>query len=191
MTTEVWSRVVSSSVVPVVIISACGLLCLTFYNRLSYIISRLRGFHRERLQIQEDYARSSAAGQPDRFAIDRHRRLLDMLELQTARVTRQARLVRLTLYCLLGTIACLTACSLATGLSVLLPAAKYPAMALFVTGMLLLLAAVVPAILDMRLALAPIELESRFVSRLEDEFEKGANGPAGEPPEVPDRPPEE
>jgi hypothetical protein len=47
------TRIVSASVVPVVIISACGLLALAFYNRLAAIVSRLRGFQRERIHEQE------------------------------------------------------------------------------------------------------------------------------------------
>ena len=47
-----WAKIISSSVVPVVIISACGLLCLAFYNRMAAIVSRLRGFQRERLRVQ-------------------------------------------------------------------------------------------------------------------------------------------
>ena len=48
-----WAKIISASVVPVVIISSCGLLCLAFYNRLAAIVSRLRGFQRERLHEQE------------------------------------------------------------------------------------------------------------------------------------------
>lgn len=180
ITPEEWSRIVSVSVVPVVIISACGLLCLTFYNRLAYIISRIRGFQRERLKIHDDYARSYAAGHADQMVIERHRRLLEMLEQQTARVTRQARFVRMTLYCLLGTIACLTVCSIATGLAVLVPRMMYVAAGMFLLGMGMLLAGVIPAILDMWGALGAIEAESRFVTQLEDEFEaalRGSNGP--------------
>ncbi len=44
-----WSQVISLAVAPVVIISACGLLCLTFYNRLAFVVGRLRNLQRERL----------------------------------------------------------------------------------------------------------------------------------------------
>jgi len=46
---HIWAQIIPSSVVPVVIISACGLLCLAFYNRLAYIVTRLRSLQRERL----------------------------------------------------------------------------------------------------------------------------------------------
>src|SRR6185369_11893053 len=100
-----WSRVLSAAVVPVVIISACGLLCLAFYNRLAAIVSRIRGFQRERMHEQEEYARALFSGKIDRVLLTRHHRVLDMLEAQTSRVIRRARLIRGTLLCLLGTIA--------------------------------------------------------------------------------------
>mgnify|MGYP000923026210 CR=1 FL=1 len=45
-----WTKIISTSVVPVAIISACALLCLALYNRLASMVSRLRGFQRERLR---------------------------------------------------------------------------------------------------------------------------------------------
>ena len=107
-----WARVVSASVVPVVIISACGLLCLAFYNRLSSLVARLRAFHRERLAEQERLE----AGTADPTA-GRHGLMLEVLEEQTTHLLRRARLIRASLMCLLCTIACLTACSLLSGLS--------------------------------------------------------------------------
>lgn len=167
-----WSAIISSSVVPVVVISACGLLCLAFYNRLAGLISRLRTFQRERLEEQEEYARTRAAGQPDEFAIARHQRLLDMLEQQTRGLMRRANLVRRTILCLLGTIACLTLCSLATGLSVRYAFARVVAACLFFSGMTLLFGGVVLAIVEIRDSLHHVRLESEFVSELEDEFEE-------------------
>jgi hypothetical protein len=158
-----WSRIVSASVVPVVIISACGLLCLAFYNRLSSLVSRLRAFHRERLVAQEQleraYTGGEARGAPQAL-------LLEVLEEQTAHLLRRARLIRSTLVCLLCTIACLTACSLLSGLATVWPPATGEAVALFVAGMALMLAAVVFALLELRRALDPVELETQFVAGL-------------------------
>lgn len=175
MTTEQWSQIVAASVVPVVAISASSLLCLGFYNRLAYIVSRLRGFQRERIDIQERFARDHTAAPPDRFAAERHRRLLAMLETQNNEVIRQARLVRVIVYCLLATIGCLTACSLTAGLGVVLPAAKYAATALFISGMLLLLLSIVLAMVDLRRAVDVVEKESLVVSELEDDIEAVAD----------------
>ena len=53
MTVPEWPSIISVSVVPVVIISACGLLSRAFYGRLAAVVSRLRGFQREILKEQE------------------------------------------------------------------------------------------------------------------------------------------
>lgn len=175
MTAEQWSQVVAASVVPVVAISAGSLLCLSFYNRLAYIVSRLRTFQRERLEIQEQYAREIAEGRDDTLAAERQRRVLEMLEAQNAQVIRQARLVRMTLLGLLGAIGCMTLCSLATGAGVIVPAAKYAAGTLFVLGMLAMLGSIALAMFDMWGSVDVVEKESRFVSELEDDIEAAAD----------------
>lgn len=166
-----WPRVLSASVVPVVIISACGLLCLAFYNRLASVVSRLRGFQRERLAEQERLSQPRRVGEHEPEWVRRRELVLDMLEEQTRRVARRARLIRLTLLCLLATIGCLTLCSLVTGISVLWPPAIYAAVGLFIVGLLLLLSGVVLAMLELKGALDPVELESEFVARLTEHQE--------------------
>src|SRR4051794_3639199 len=148
-----WSRVISAGVGPIIVISACGLLCLAFYNRLAAVVTRLRAFHREQLQEQETLARlRGAGGGEDELALLRHQEMVGMLEVQTQRITRRARLIRRTLTCLLLTIALLAACSLAVGLSTVWPAAAYAAVPLFVLGLLLLIVGVVFALLELRYA---------------------------------------
>jgi hypothetical protein len=171
-----WPRIVSASVVPVVIISACGLLCLAFYNRLSSLVSRLRAFHRERLAEQERLDRHGADHEAFPAA---HGLMLEVLGEQTDHLLRRARLLRSALMCLLCTIACLTACSLLSGLAVLWPAAAGAAVGLFVAGMLLLLAAVVLAMCELRRALDPVELETQLVSGLTEGLGSRAPGNAG------------
>ena len=107
MVSEPWSRIVSASVTPVVVISACGLMSLAFYNRLASIVSRLRGFQRERLHEQEEIHRLTAQSSHDEITLTRRLRFLDNLSNQTTRTLRRAKLVRFTLLCLLGTIALL------------------------------------------------------------------------------------
>ena len=156
-----WSKIVAASVVPVVIISASALLCLAFYNRLAAIVSRLRGFQRERLHEQELLQETSPQNADE---LARHCKLLEHLESQTRRVERRAKLIRLTLLFLLLTIALLIACCLTLGLSVLIPQAIFIAVPLFVLGLLAMLAGTVSAMLELKAALQPAELESRFVS---------------------------
>lgn len=170
-----WSKIISAGVAPIIVISACGLLCLAFYNRLAAVVSRLRAFQRERLNEQEALARERANGTGDDISTIRHQELLGMLQVQTTRVTRRAKLIQRTLLCMLLTIACLAICSLFVGLSTICPAAMYVAVPLFVIGLLLLFIGVIFAALELRQALDPVELESRFVQDIVEEFDKSAN----------------
>jgi hypothetical protein len=170
-----WPKIISAGVGPIIVISACGLLCLAFYNRLAAVVTRLRSFHRERLHEQDALDREMASSTPDEMALVRHRELLGMLEVQTRHVTRRARWIRRTIGCLLLTIACLAACSLCVGLSTLLPALIYPAVVLFIVGLLLLIVGVIFAMIEMKFALDPVELESRFVRDIGEQFERAAS----------------
>jgi hypothetical protein len=105
--------------------------------------------------------------------------MLEVLEEQTTHLLRRARLIRASLMCLLCTIACLTACSLLSGLSVVWPPAAPAAVALFVAGMLLLLASVVPAVAELRKALDPVELETELVAGLTEAVEARRGRPPG------------
>src|SRR4051794_19625271 len=169
-----WSRVISAGVGPIIVISACGLLCLAFYNRLAAVVTRLRIFQKQRLDEQEALARLRASGNDDPIATVRHQELLGMLQVQTERVTRRAKLIRRTLLCMLLTIASLAMCSLLLGLSVIWPAALFISVPLFVIGLLLLFVGVIFAALELHQALDPVELESRFVTAIVEEFEKVA-----------------
>ncbi len=167
-----WSKVIVAGVGPIIVISACGLLCLAFYNRLAAVVSRLRAFQRERLDEQEALARARATGSSDQIASVRHQEVLGMLQVQTEHVTRRAHLIQRSLLCMLLTIACLAVCSLAVGLSVVWPYAMYLAVPLFVIGLLLLFSGVIFAAVELRQALDPVELESRFVTDILEDFEK-------------------
>ncbi len=165
-------KFISASVVPVVIISACGLLGLCFYNRLATLVSRLREFQRERLDEHERYIEARLEGKLTDLVRRRHRQIQEMLEIQTRRVNRRAQLLRFSILSLLATIAALTICSLALGLSTLHAAFNYLALVLFIVGALLLLLSVILAAIEVRAALQPVEQESRFVSRLSEELER-------------------
>ena len=94
---------------PVVMISACGLLCLALYNRLASIVSRARAFHHERFEVQMrltrlagDPAQADAAAQLG----DR----LGLLEYQVGQILARAARVRNALTCLLATVLCMLGC---------------------------------------------------------------------------------
>jgi hypothetical protein len=168
MLVEQGSRIVTASVAPVVVVSACGLLCLAFYNRLAAIVSRLRAFQRERLAAHEriDQLRAANPADPEGPAVERHRRVLDTLAQQTAGVFRRARLIRLTLLCLLGAIAALVLSSVCNGLALVWPGAMMAAAGFFLGGMALLLAGVTAAAIELFTALDVAELESVLVDEL-------------------------
>jgi hypothetical protein len=167
-----WSKVISAGVGPIIVISACGLLCLAFYNRLAAVVTRLRAFDRERLHEQEALSRQLASNTPDEIAMVRHREVLGMLETQTRHVIHRAHLIRRTLGCLLLTIICLALCSLCLGLSVRWSGLDVPAALFFVAGLLLLVTGVIFAMLEMKYALDPIELESKFIRDFAAQFER-------------------
>jgi Flp pilus assembly protein TadB len=158
-----WTKIISASVGPVVIISACGLLCLAFYNRLAAIVSRLRGFQRERLREQELLSHPQDATAQESA---RRERLLDHLETQTLHVGRRAKLIRQTLVFLLLAISTLICCCVVLGLSILLPQVIFLAVVLFILGLLLMLGGIISALMELQAALQPAELESRFVTQV-------------------------
>jgi hypothetical protein len=166
MFAENWSRVVVASVAPVVVISASGLLCLAFYNRLAAIVSRLRSVQRERLAGQLTY--NAAVKRNDLDAIDSHGRLLANLGHQTQRIIARARLIRLTLICLLLAVALMVVSSLLNGIAFFLPSVAVAAACAFGGGMLSLLTGVIIAMRELGAALDVVELESELVSELTD-----------------------
>ena len=163
-----WTRIISAGVGPIIVISACGLLCLAFYNRMAAVVTRLRAFHREQMHEQEGLARSRR--ERDDLAAVRHQAMLGMLSVQLDHVTHRARLIRRTLACLLLTIGCMAVCSLAVGLAVVEPRFAYLAVPLFMLGMLLVIFAVGFALFELRYAVGPVNLEGIFVKQLADDL---------------------
>jgi len=159
-----WSQIISAGVGPIIVISACGLLCLALYNRLAAVVTRLRTFHRERMTSQaalDGLTRNKSAADHE---VVRQQEILGMLQVQCNRVIQRARLIRKALQSLLLAIVCLALCSLALGLSVITRALLYLAVPLFVLGLLTLVAGVMFALAEVRHSLDPIELEGRFLA---------------------------
>jgi hypothetical protein len=164
MFAETWSKLVSASVAEVVVISASGLLCLAFYNRLAAIVTRLRMVQRERLQ--ETIALRTAIERRDALSARRHRRMLNNLKQQTAGIIGRARIIRLTLLGLLATVAFVVVSSILNGLALLWPPLAFVAAAMFCCGMISLLSGVIAAMFELKKALDVVELESKVVSEL-------------------------
>src|SRR5215211_5578215 len=154
------SKVVTAGVGPIIVISACGLLCSTFYNRITNVIVRLRAIQRERLAEESHLMRETeAAGRARRDD------LLGILGTQTDSLVRRIRIIRGTLFCLLGTIVAMVFCSLSLGLSMIVRAPTGVAVAFFIFGLMLLICAMAFAMLDLKLAIQPVVMESEYVTR--------------------------
>src|SRR3954471_7414505 len=85
------SKVISAGVGPIIVISACGLLCSTFYNRMTNVITRLRAFQRERLAEQALLDRET-----DDVMRSKRQELLAILSQQTDTLVRRVHYVRRT-----------------------------------------------------------------------------------------------
>jgi hypothetical protein len=154
-------HVISLLIAPVVMISACGLLCLAFYNRLATIVSRLRVFHAEQLLRREKLETAAPA--------HHHvRNRMDIVHRQIEEDMARARLIRNTLICLVMCIICMILCSLSLGLSLVAEIMTRVALGVFISGQILMLTGMVFAVLELTRALTPIALEQDFVaSRIE------------------------
>ena len=168
-------KIIAAAVVPVVMIAPCGLLCVTFYNRLTTIVARLRAFGRERLHEQEHLESGMS---PE--AVGRHRRVLALLDAQSERVTNHAYLIQRTLVCLLSAIFCLVSSALLLSLGQMFPVASNVAAVVFSLGLLFVLGSVGFAMRELLIALDPIEAEARAVTELG--FAAPLNSPADEAP---------
>lgn len=163
--TPLWSEIISSSVVPVVIISACGLLCLAFYNRLSVIVARLRSLQRERLaEYKEIFHLEDKVGHENKKK--EAEQYLHFLEGQTAYVLKRARYLRNCIFCMISCICSLVLTSLFIGLSVAYVRFDYAVLVFFILGMFLLLYGLIFAVMEIRISLRPIQMESGFVQKL-------------------------
>jgi hypothetical protein len=170
---HIWSVIITSSVVPVVIISACGLLCLAFYNRLAVVVTRLRSLQRERLTEYKEIFRLE---EKHRGKLARHEseQFLHFLENQTVDVLKRARYLQKCIFWLIFCISALVLTSLLIGLSVIFPFLDFAVLFFYVLSLLSLLYGLSYAVREIRIALNPIKMESGFVQKLiKSELEQG------------------
>ncbi len=143
-------------IAPVVMISACGLLCLALYNRLAAIVSRARAFHKERFYIEVKLASPEPPPDP---VVGHLRRRFNTLEEQAARILSRARRVRGAILALLGCILCMLVSSLTLGAALVWPAFDRAALGLFLLGDLLACLGILLAISEVLGALDPVTME--------------------------------
>lgn len=180
---ELWGQVVSAAVVPVVMVSACGLLTSSFYNRLTAILSRLRFLAREALDDLDQLAPRKPPGDTQRFGRRaRARRTVALRRQQADQLLQRARLMRRAIFFMLFAVASLILCSLCVGAGVFARFSLYFAAAFFVLGLASILAAVVFALFELRVALAAVQQEHDLIDRLAEELESAAEEPAGPAP---------
>ena len=157
-TIEIMQNLVS----PVVMVSANGLLCLVFYNRLAAVVSRGRAINRERFDLLTMQAALSAAERKCQQAVHMRRRM-DVLDRVGVDLIERARWVRRVLYCLLLAVLCMLGCSLVLGLVAVDEFFTMIAMGLFVTGTLVMMAGGAAAIWELHLALNPLLFETECI----------------------------
>jgi len=125
---------VQQLVPPVVIISACGLLCLAQFARYSGIISRLRSLHHERFTGLTKLP--SLSGHEYELMNNR----CEHIEVQTHRILELAKLIQKALLLLVMAVICMIVSSLMIGLGHIWPTVgQYGSVAAFITGLLCML----------------------------------------------------
>jgi hypothetical protein len=149
---------IQSFVAPVVMISANGLLCLAFYNRLSAIANRSRTINRERFELL-GHLQALDPHLADSPATAHQKKRIEILDELGHRLFQRARWLRGTLLCLLVSVLAMLACSLALGLSSLGAVFGWAALAAFVAGALAMMAGIVMAIQELLASLEPLWFE--------------------------------
>lgn len=157
------TETIQSFVAPVVMISANGLLCLAFYNRLNSIISRSRTINKERFDLAMRLA--GIKRQPECTDCQHLAKRIAILDELGHQLYDRARLIRGTLVSLLLSVVFMLACSLALGLSPLGAWLGWGALAFFVSGALAMMCGVIFAAQELRVALDPLLFEHEELER--------------------------
>ena len=148
------SRLLAASVTPVVLISACGLILLALYNRLGAILSRLRAFHQQKLELLK--------GLDERDSEDTFM-LLGLVDSQIAKVTLKAKVIQKGLYCLLAAVVAFLLCSLFAAVAVLRTDFNLAALTMHFVGLSLFLAGIGWAIRELTLSITPLDEENAYL----------------------------
>ena len=151
------SHLLSASVTPVVLISACGLITLALYNRLGTILARIRAFHERKFELLKNLHEHK----PVEWKI-----LIDMLNSQIVEITVKARMIQKSLYSLLAAIVAFLLCSLFAGATALHEWVGIVALGMGFLGLCLFLAGIGFAMWELRLSLTPLEEENAYLEAL-------------------------
>jgi hypothetical protein len=158
-------EIIQSSVGPVVMISANGLLCLAFYNRLSALANRYRTMNKERFDLVARLSGLKIKGaeglEPEH--LDLRIATLDEVGHQ---LFDRARWIRCTLMSLLVSVFCMLSCSLCLGISWIAPSVAALAPWLFVAGTIAMMCGIAAAIEELRRSLQPLLFEHEQIDDL-------------------------
>lgn len=157
------ASVIRELVAPVVMISACGLLCLSTNARMQAVIGRLRAMHNERVKSWVD-----DPGEHDRAKRARDMRL-EGIASQTTHMLRRLRAMRNTLILLFTAILMMLISSAGIGLSSLIPGGAAVAIGAFVLGGLAMSAAMAVSIYEVGIGLRALRYEHDRVLALDAE----------------------
>lgn len=147
-------QLLTASVTPVVLISACGLITLALYNRLGAILARLRAFHQQKLELLKEC---------DDRESDDCQTSLSMVDSQIEKVTLKAKIVQKGLYCLLSAVVAFLLCSTFAAVGVLNEQFSMIALGMHFVGLLLFLGGIGWAIRELTLSLTPLDEENAYL----------------------------
>jgi hypothetical protein len=151
-------EIIHTLVAPVVMISAQGLICLAFYNRLAAVVGRLRVFSRENFETQTRLAGMSPEQQDGALARRLQARLAT-LNGQYSGILRRARLLRNALILLQAAVLAMLFCTMLLGLSLVLPGMESWSLAPFFIGVLATAGGIALSIRELAIALDPVKAE--------------------------------
>jgi len=155
-------EIIQTLVSPAVMVSANGLLCLGFYNRLAAVVSRGRAINKERVDLLTHLASLRAEDKELPHAMHMRRRT-EVLDRVGTRLLGRAQWVRRVLYCLLWAVLCMLACSLTLGLVAVTGYFVTIALGFFATGTLLMMTGGATAIWELHLSLEPLMFETECI----------------------------
>ena len=150
-------QLLSVSVTPVVLISACGLITAALYNRLSAILARIRVYHQQKIGVLEDRKQRQTS---------ERKLLLHVMDSQIAKMTAKAKMIQKGLFCLLCAILAFLLCSLLTAVAVLHDSIGVVALVADVIGLTLFASGIGWALKELMLSLSPLEEESSYLQNL-------------------------
>ena len=158
-------EIIQTLVAPVVMVSANGLLCLAFYNRLSALANRSRTMNKERFDLVAQLSALQAEGDVGLGPEHLELRIATLDEIGHQLYDR-ALWIRRTLMSLLISVLCMLACSLCLGLATLAEAIAVIAPWLFMAGTISMMAGILAAIEELRRSLKPLLFEHEQIDDL-------------------------